>query len=107
VDNQPVYQNQYQDQYQYQYQCPAGQWWNGTRCTSPAIGCAGITSRAELLLTELRALAAEVRDACTNDPSSTDCNDATMRRDGALQRYRMLQNEATPDCRQQLPEPPL
>ncbi len=97
VVNQPAYQNQ----------CGAGQWWNGTSCTSPAIGCVNITSRAELLLSELRTLAVQVRDACTNDPMSGECSDATMRRDEAVQRYRMLQNEATPDCRAQLPEPPL
>jgi len=60
-----------------------------------------------LLLSELRSLAAQVRDSCTNDPMSAECNDVTMRRNEAVQRYRMLQNEATPDCRTQLPEPPL
>jgi hypothetical protein len=101
TDNQSAYQNQYQTQ------CAAGQWWNGTSCTSPGIGCGGITSRAEMLLNELRSLAVQVQDACTNDPTSAECNDAKMRREGALQRYRMLQNEATPDCRAQLLEPPL
>jgi hypothetical protein len=71
------------------------------------IGCAGITSRAELLLNELQGLSAQVRDACTSDPPSADCDDAKMRREETLQRYRMLQNEATPDCRAQLIEPPL
>jgi hypothetical protein len=101
TDNQSGYQNQYQTQ------CPAGQWWNGTNCTSPAIGCVNATSRAELLLNELRSLAVQVRDTCTNNSTSAECDDATMRRDQTLQQYRMLQNEATPDCRAQLPEPPL
>jgi len=96
-----------QSAYQNQYQCAAGQWWNGTTCTSPAIGCVNITSRAELLLNELRSLAMQVRDSCTNNSTSAECDDVTMRHDKAVQRYRMLQNEATPDCRTQLPEPPL
>jgi len=49
----------------------------------------------------------QVRDICTNNSTSAECDDVTMRRDKAVQRYRMLQNEATPDCRTQLPEPPL
>jgi hypothetical protein len=101
TDNQSGYQNQYQTQ------CPAGRWWNGTNCSSPAIGCVNVTSRAELLLNELRSLATQVRDTCTNNSTSAECDNATMRRDQTLQQYRMLQNEATPDCRAQLPEPPL
>ena len=107
VVNQPVYQDQNQDQYQNRSQCPSGQWWDGASCRWPAIGCVNITSRAELLLSELRSLAAEVRDACTSSSPGSECDGATMRRDEAVQRYRMLQNEATPDCRAQLPEPPL
>ncbi len=95
------------DQNQYQDQCVPGQWWNGTNCTSPAIGCANLTSRAQSLLSELRSLAVQVRDVCGNDPISAECNDATMRRREAEQRYRMLQNEALPECRAQLPEPPI
>ena len=105
VVTEPVYQDQ--DQYQNRYQCPSGQWWDGARCVWPAIGCVNITSRAEMLLSELRSLAAQVRDACSNNSTSAECDDATTRRDEAVQRYRMLQNEATPDCRAQLPEPPL
>lgn len=103
----PVYQDQNQYQYQPRYQCPLGQWWDGASCRWPAIGCVNITSRAESLLSELRSLAVQVQDACTNYSTSAECDDATMRRDEAVQRYRMLQNEATPDCRAQLPEPPL
>jgi len=105
VVNQPTYPEQ--NQYQYQYRCTSGQWWDGASCRWPPIGCANITSRAELLLDELRTLASQVRDACANSSTSAECDNVTMRRDEALQRYRMLQNEATPDCRAQLPEPPL
>ena len=107
VVNPPVYQGQNQDLYQNRSQCPSGQWWDGASCRWPAIGCVNITSRAEVLLSELRSLAAQMRDACTSNSPSAECDDVTMRRDEAVRRYGMLQSEATPDCRAQLPEPPL
>jgi hypothetical protein len=94
-------------QNQQAFQCPAGSWWNGGACIASPRECASFTGRAELLLNELRSLDAEVRNACSNDPSSTECRDAKIRRDEALQRYRMLQNEASQECRGLLPEPPL
>jgi hypothetical protein len=94
-------------QNQQAFQCPAGSWWNGGACIPSPRECASFTGRAELLLNELRSLEAEVRNVCSNDPSSTECRDAKIRRDEALQRYRMLQNETSQECRGLLPEPPL
>lgn len=89
------------------YQCGPDEMWVGGNCVRQGVDCVNLTARAEVQLSELRSLAAQVRDACSNDPASTDCDDAKARRDMALQRYRMLQNEAPPECRSRLQEPPL
>jgi hypothetical protein len=87
-------------------QCLAGEWWNGASCVPPAADCAGISGRAEVLLSELRSSAAQIQDVCSRDPSGSECADLKARRAEVLQQYRMLQNEGTPSCRAQLPEPP-
>jgi hypothetical protein len=60
-----------------------------------------------MLRTELRSLSSEIQNACSQDPPASDCQDLKMRRGAALQKYRVLQNEAMPNCQGQLLEPPL
>jgi hypothetical protein len=89
------------------YACPAGEWWNGGSCVASIAACANTNNRAEMQLSELRTLSAQIRDACSNDPDGEECHDLKMRREQAVLQYRGLQNEAPLECRPQLPEPPL
>ena len=88
-------------------QCQPGAWWNGGSCVPSPAECSGISGRAEILLNELRSLSAQVQDACSHEPSGSECVDLKARREQDLEQYRILQNEGTPDCRARLPEPPL
>ena len=86
-------------------QCQAGETWDGLRCIPAAFQCANINGRASILVTELRGLRARVQQACSQDPSSSECQEAKQEQSGALQRYQMLLTEANPACRTGLPDP--
>ena len=88
-------------------QCPLGQVRDGGVCIGAPVECSSFSSRAEILLSELRSLREQIQDVCSRDPSGTECADLKARRDDALLRYRALQNEATPNCRTWLIEPPI
>ncbi len=87
------------------YQCQAGESWDGMRCVDYSSACATISARAAIIISEIRSLRAESDRVCTQDPSGEDCADSRGRLDGALLRYRMLLNEASPNCRVQMPDP--
>jgi hypothetical protein len=88
-------------------QCQNGEWWNGASCVRSSAQCGDIINRGEMLRSELRSLSTQIQNACAQDPSASDCQELKTRRVGAMQRYRMLQNEAMPGCQGQLLEPPL
>ena len=80
-------------------QCSPGEFWNGASCAVSAAACSSIDGRAAALVAELRGLKAQVQDECGQDPAGQDSEDLKRRNSGALQRYEMLLNEATPMCR--------
>ena len=79
--------------------CQAGASWNGTSCVFTQTECAGITGQAAALAAELRSIKAEMQNACTNDPSGSECSSTKGRLEDARVRYRMLLNGALPQCR--------
>ena len=85
--------------------CPPVEVWDGVRCVAAANECASIDGRAAILVSELRALKAQVQDVCGQNPSGQDCEDLTLRQREALQRYQMLLIEAGPTCQATLEAP--
>lgn len=86
-------------------QCSAGQYWNGAACSPTSAECASIEGRASLLIAELRTLAAQVHQACSDDPMGNECSSRKQSQEEALQRYRMIFDGAMPSCRAALPDP--
>jgi hypothetical protein len=82
-------------------QCPAGEYWDGIRCSIGS--CTSINGRAELAIAEIRSLRSRTQQACSQNSSAQDCTDLKTELAGAIQRYEMLLNEATPACRTNLP----
>jgi hypothetical protein len=84
--------------------CQAGESWDGGECVN--LGqCASYSSRAELQASEARAVRNQMEAACSQDPTGQDCMRLRQSHDGAVQRYRMLMNEAPLRCRTALPDP--
>ena len=86
-------------------QCPPNQRWNGATCVTRMDDCASINSRAAMLGNEIRGAKSQMEDACRNDSSGSECNELRGSYDGAVDRYRMLQNEAPINCRNMLVDP--
>jgi hypothetical protein len=78
--------------------CAPGEIWNGTSCIASTNECASIDGRAAILVSELRALKAQIQDVCGQKPPGQDCEDLKQRQGEALQRYQMLLSEAGPGC---------
>lgn len=85
--------------------CAPGEIWDGASCIASANECASIGGRAAILVSELRALKAQVQDVCGQNPSGQDCEDLKLRQREALQRYQMLVTEAGPTCQATLEAP--
>jgi hypothetical protein len=66
--------------------------------------CATINSRSASLANEVRAAKAQMQSACSNN-SAQDCSALKQNYDGAVERYRMLMNEAPANCRTLVPDP--
>jgi hypothetical protein len=79
--------------------CQAGASWNGASCVESTTECASITGQAAALAAELRSIKAEMQNACTSDPSGSECSSTKGRLEDARVRYRMLVNGALPQCR--------
>jgi hypothetical protein len=86
-------------------QCPPNSHWNGTSCVESAVACAGISGRASLMVAEARSIKSQMEAECSQNPSGQSCMDLTQSHEGALQRYRMLLNEESVNCRTGLPDP--
>ena len=84
--------------------CQAGESWDGAECVNLS-QCASYSSRAELQATEARGLRNQMEAACSQDPTGQDCVRLRQSHEGAVQRYRMLMNEAPLRCRTALPDP--
>jgi len=78
--------------------CAPGETWNGVSCVASSAECASTDGRAAILVTELRALKAQIQDACGQNPPGQDCEDLKQRQEETLQRYQMLLTEAGPSC---------
>jgi hypothetical protein len=85
-------------------QCQSGESWNGVECVNFA-QCASYSSRAEMLAVEARGIRNQSDAACSQDPLAQDCMRLRQSHEGAVQRYRMLLNEAPLSCRTTLPDP--
>jgi hypothetical protein len=84
--------------------CLPNESWNGAGCVNTA-QCATFRSRADLLTAEARGNQADMAAACSTDPNGQECSRLSQSHDGAVQRYRMLLNEAPVNCRTLLPDP--
>ena len=85
--------------------CPPNESWDGTRCVPLMDQCAATAGAAARLIEQLRALKAEMTQACMQDPAGQTCLDLTQRHELLRQEYRLLWNQASPICRSRLPEP--
>jgi hypothetical protein len=86
------------------HQCPANTSWNGTSCVAHQADCATISARAASMANEVRAAKAQMQSACPNNSSASECGEK-QNYDGAVERYRMLMNEAPANCRSLVPDP--
>jgi hypothetical protein len=89
----------------YRPQCRAGMRWDGRQCVSSSNDCASITGRAESLANEIRMSKNQMQAACSNNVQAPACDANKQQYDGAVLRYRMLQNEAPAECRSRLVDP--
>jgi hypothetical protein len=85
--------------------CASGDYWNGTACESRLNDCASINSRAAVLANEVRSAKSQMQNACLTNSSGQDCGELKLSYDGAVDRYRSLQNEAPVNCRSTLADP--
>jgi hypothetical protein len=86
-------------------QCLPNQYWNGATCANRLDDFASINSRAAMLGNEIRGSKSQMEGACQNNSSAPECNQLKTSYDGAVDRYRMLQNEAPFNCRSMLIDP--
>jgi hypothetical protein len=99
--------------------CPANQYWNGASCIHQCAGnetwdgascvssteCASISAQAALLANEVRMAKGQMQTECRTSSTSQQCNELAQSYQGAVERYRMLVNQAPPSCRTRLPDP--
>jgi len=113
---QSAYRNTYLDQCEYgglwnvagcglRRHCPPGEIWNGSVCIPEEDDCAGFISRAETLANQIRGVKSRMQMDCSGNPPAQDCDELKQQYDGAVMRYRMLQNEAPIACRTRLQDP--
>jgi hypothetical protein len=81
------------------HQCSANTYWNGTSCVVRQADCATINARAASLANEVRAAKTQIESACSNNSPAPECSSVKQNYDGAVERYRMLMNEAPGNCR--------
>ncbi len=67
--------------------------------------CATFSGRAASLENDVRAAKAQTQNVCAIDPSGDECDDVKQQYNGAVQRYRILLNQAPANCRALLPDP--
>jgi hypothetical protein len=85
--------------------CQAGEFWNGFSCAQSTAACAGFNARAAAMVNELMGLKGRIRDACSQNSQSQECDELKLQQAGALQRYEMLLTEAGPGCRTAFVDP--
>lgn len=90
-------------------QCSSGEAGKNGNCVPTTVTeadpCATFSGRAAIPEHDVRAAKTQMQNTCATDPSGDDCDDLKQRYDGAVQRYRMLLNEAPANCRALLPDP--
>jgi hypothetical protein len=85
--------------------CAADEYWNGTSCVARLAECASVGAQASALANQVRAAKAQMQNVCSAEPSGQDCSDFRQNYDGAVERYRVLQNAAPTNCRTMLLDP--
>jgi hypothetical protein len=88
-------------------QCQSGELWNGSSCFPSQAQCASINASLQTSIAELRSVRAQVQQACSQNSSSTECEDARIREKQTVDRYRQVLNGADPACRGGWTEDPL
>jgi len=58
-----------------------------------------------MLGSEIRGLKSQMQTACSGNSTAQDCGELKLQYEGAVTRYRMLQNEAPIECRARLLDP--
>jgi hypothetical protein len=86
-------------------QCPPNERWNGTSCVASLGQCAAISGRSALQVAEARSTRTRMQAECSKNPAGQECLELKQSYEGAVQRYRMLLNEAPVECRTTLPDP--
>ena len=86
-------------------QCRAGEFWDGLCCVNTAQKCASFNARGATRQNEIRGIRTEMEQACRNNPPGQRCVELRQSYDGAIQRYRMLMNEAPVACQSLLLDP--
>ncbi len=85
-------------------ECSANTDWNGTSCVARQGDCATINALAASVASEVRAAKAQMQSVCSSS-SAQECSGEKQNYDGAVERYRMLMNEAPANCRSLLLDP--
>ncbi len=85
-------------------QCSGNQTWNGTACVASVDPCVAFSGRAAIPQNDVRTARQQMQSVCSTNPSGDECDDLKQQYDGAVQRYRMLLNEAPATCRATLPD---
>jgi hypothetical protein len=87
------------------HQCSSDTSWNGTSCVPRQADCATTNARAASIASEVRAAKARMQSACSSNSTAPECSGVKQNYDGAVERYRMLMNEAPANCRSLVPDP--
>jgi len=85
--------------------CLANEAWNGAVCVANGDPCAAFRGRAAIAQNDVRGAREKMQAACSTNSSSQECDEFRQQYDAAMQRYRMLLNEAPVKCRELLPDP--
>jgi hypothetical protein len=102
-----------------QQKCPSGEVWDGTKCVAVAkcppgqvsngqschADCSAVSSRAQILLVELRRARGERDRACGQDSASADCRQSDGHYQNLLAEYQGALSGAAAECRSALPDP--
>ena len=90
-------------------ECPSGEAGKNGNCVPTSAmtedPCAISSGRAASLENDVRTAKAQTQNGCATDPSGDECDDLKQQYNGAVQRYRMLLNQAPANCRALLPDP--
>ncbi|HTS34493.1 MAG TPA: hypothetical protein VMH04_02410 [Candidatus Solibacter sp.] len=85
--------------------CLPGQYSNGVACVTAVAECAGVNGQAANYVAQLRGLRSQMDQACAQNSSSQDCEDAQANFRQTMLLYRSLWDGARSECRATLADP--